>query len=167
MSLDLPAIAAEYTDLRARLLEEYPELADDPETLADTLEGLTQAHDVIGWMGRRALEADAAAASVKALARTYQDRAARHERRGDSLRAMALKLMQATGIRKVERPEITVSRALAPVSVLIPDEAAVPDEYCRIEKRPNKTVIKALLEQGGWVNFATLSEPRDTVRIKA
>lgn len=160
-----PAIVETYLGLKERLLADFPELLDDPDTLRDTLEGITDLHDIVGWLGRRALEAEADAATTKALARTYLDRADRREKRSARLRDTALRLMQAVELKRIDRPELTITRSATPAHVLIPDPAAVPDEYCRIEKKPMKPVIKRMLEAGEPVNWATLTEPGETLRI--
>lgn len=162
---DFGTLVETYLGLKDRLLADFPELVDDPDALRDTLEGISDLPDIVGWLGRKALEAEADAATVKALARTYQDRAERKEKRSARLRDTALRLMQAAGLTKIERPELTLSRTTTPANVLIPDPSAVPDEYCRIEKRPNKPVIKRLLESGASVNWATTTEPGETLRI--
>lgn len=161
----IPAAVERWHVEKEALLAAYPDLADDPDTLRDTLEGMTDVHDIIGRLGRKALEDEASAAASKALGRTYQDRAERQEKRAERLRSVMLNLMRACDLKRVDRPEMTISRQATPASVIIPDPSAVPDEYCRIEKKPNRTVIKRLLEGGERVNFATLSEPGETVRI--
>ena len=49
--------AREYVLKREALLLEYPELADDDETLLDTLDGCTTINEQLAAIAREALEA--------------------------------------------------------------------------------------------------------------
>lgn len=52
-----------------------------------------------------------------------------------------------------------------PEKVVI-DEDAVPDEYCRIKREPNKTAIKEMLQSGVQTNWARLERGEDKLTYK-
>lgn len=169
MTLNLPLVKEVFMRERDRLLAEYPELADDPDTLNDTLEGITGARDAVWLLVKKAREDEHAVETLTTLIAGYQDRLSRYGRRAKSARDAALRMMQAIGDTKIERPEATISRSRGKPRVIIPDEAAVPDTYCVVKRSPNRTLIGALLRNNSNPpNWATLSEPEDvlTVRVR-
>jgi hypothetical protein len=164
-----PAVAVEtYNALKERLLADFPELVDDPDTLRDTLEGISDVHEIVGWLGRRALEDEANAVVSKAVGRTYQDRGDRLERRSKRLKATMLQLMKATDLPRIDRPEMTITRSSTPERVIVTDVSIVPDMFVKTERTPKLNEIKAhlrALPENETVNWATLSEPGETLRI--
>ena len=169
MSINIPLVVETWHRERDLLLRDYPELADDPETLNDTLEGITGARDVVWLLVKKSREDQAACDALGRLISDYQDRQSRYDRRAQSARAAALRMMQTMGENKLERPEATILRSSSPAKILIPDGAAVPDAYCVVKRLPNLTMIGALLRNNpNPPNWATLSEPGEhlTVRVR-
>jgi hypothetical protein len=52
-------------------------------------------------------------------------------------------------------------------SVKCPSSDAVPDDFCKIERKPELTKIKKFLDEGNQVNWATVefSEPKITYKL--
>lgn len=169
MTLNLPLTIETWKRVRDQLLADFPELADDPETLNDTLEGVTGARDAVWRLVKKAREDEAAVEALVSLIASYTDRKARYDRRATAAREAALRMMQAIGDAKIERPEATISRSRGRPRVIIPDESAVPETFCVVKRTPNRSLIGSLLRDNtNPPNWATLSEPEDvlTVRVR-
>lgn len=146
---DLLAIeATKVALLRARLLELYPELGEDAQALADTLEGMTDFNDMVCAVIDSA-ENDAS--MVRALENRVNDMNCRMTRlmdREDRKRRAVGQAMEAAGVRKIEAPEFTISLRALPPKVLVTDETRIPSEFWeeKTVKTLNKTLLKEALE---------------------
>jgi hypothetical protein len=150
-------IAEEYRQQLDRLAE----LDLDPQTVADTIDGLQgdlqdKLRAIIGY----SLELDIAATGAADAAKRMQDRAKTLDARVASLRAYALQAMQATGLPGLETDEWTAKPAKRPPSVEITDAAALPPAFVRQPKTPSpaadKAAIAAALQSGAEVPGARL-----------
>lgn len=159
------AFAAEYQRQRESLLAQFPELADDAETLADTLDGITYAPDLIARLIRDAREDEASAEAVAGMARDMTDRRTRLTNRANRRREAALALMSALDLPKLERPDFTASIRSVPPKVEIIDETALPENLFKIVRSPDRTAIKDALQHGP-VAGASLSNGGQTLTIR-
>jgi hypothetical protein len=169
MSYATPAShIAEWQRVREMLLASFPELADDEQALADTLEGETGLTDAVAALIRAAREDEAYEEAGAKIAAEQRERAARFGHRAMKRREAALSLMQAAGLSKLERPDFTASVGHSRGKVVITDEAALPDAFFRISRSPNKTAVGDALKAGQEVPGALLSnaEPTLTVRTR-
>jgi len=150
------------------LIAEYPELADDEQLRADMLEGETSIDDVLTRIVRREREAQAFAGGIKSEMDDLASRLVRYERRGQAMRALAKRVLEAASLTKKELPIATLSIRNGQPKVIITDESAVPDAYCKVTRTPDKTRIKEAIAAGEAVPGAVLSngEPTLTVRCK-
>lgn len=149
------ALAELYSRYRTMLLAEHPEI--DPDTLADTMEGINNLPDIITNLVRASREDEASAAALKSMIDDMQERKARFEKRADKRRDMVRALMEAAELPKVERPDFTVSLRNNPPRVVITDDAVVPDQYCRISRLPNLNEIRSALKNNVIIPGASLS----------
>ncbi len=141
-------LVGEYTRNREALLAEFPELAEDPTTLADTLEGESALPDVISSLIRDARKDEALATALGSMLSESRDRKARLEHRASRRRSIALALMQSGGVPKLEAPDFTASiRAVTP-SVQVTDAEALPNGLYAVLRVPDKAKIKEALAQG-------------------
>ena len=141
----------------------------DEQLLADMLEAETGLYEFLITLMRRALiDDDAVVRGTEAIMADMKARRVRYELRIEAARTLAFKLMQQADVRKIELPIATLSIRAGQVRVVVTDEAAIPDEYCRIKREPNKPIIKEHIEQGINVPGAELSnaEPTLAVRVK-
>ncbi len=83
----------------------------------------------------------------------------------NGLRYDLRKLLEDSGVKSMETEMALITVKPAPVSVLIPDNEAVPEEFCRIKKEPDKTRIKEFLKHNKC-NWATLSDRDNTIQLK-
>lgn len=166
MNQMLPAAAVEeYRRQREALLVAYPELAEDDETLRDTLDGITNASDIIAAFIRQAREDEALGGSLGNMLRDMGERKARLMGRAARRREAAQRIMDACGIRKLEQPDFTASIRATPARVEIDDESALPSWATQAILVPNKTLIKKALESGE-VSGAHLSNGGETLSIR-
>lgn len=152
--------------VKAAILAEHPDLADDDEALFDTVDGLTDAADIVAAIVRQSREDVAAVEALKALIGQYQARAERIAKRAETRKTAALRMMQAMGVRKIERPEFTLSVAQTPPRVIVTDRMLLPDDYWRVKREPDLSLIRDVLKAGGVsVPGATLSNGGETLKV--
>ena len=76
------------------------------------------------------------------------------------------RLMQLVEMRSIEVPAGKITVASTPKKVIITDESLIPDEYIRIKREPNKTLIKSALDKKEFVSGAALSNGGTTIQIR-
>ena len=108
--------------LKQRLLSEYPE-ASTKKRLADTLEGITDLHEMIAAVIRSALVDEALHAGLRLRVDDMKERLSRLELRASKKRQLALEAMSEVGLTKLEQPDFTASaRAGSPALVVIAED---------------------------------------------
>ena len=125
MSLEFAAIA--YRTIRDRIRAEDPQI--DEQTLADTVEGLTDLHDIVAAIVRAALADEALATGLKGRIAEMQDRLDRLQDCAAKRRRIAKDVMVELDIKKITAPDFTVSVRPGMPSLLVFDEASVPSIY--------------------------------------
>lgn len=161
MRIDTAYIRRMADEIRAVLGDDF-----DDETFIDTLDGETNAVDLIGYLIRDREEAKSHAAACDNLARQYADRAKRLKARGDAMTKAMGDILDAMGERKVAHALGTVSRTRGRASVQIVDADAVPTQLCKVVKSPDKTAIKAQLDAGEEVPGAEMQTAPDGVSVR-
>lgn len=166
MNMNHTALVEQYQRLRAELLAEHPDLADDDQTLADSLEGATEITDTVTRYIRAALEnelfADALAERVKQMGERKSrllDLAARR-------RAIAQALMAAVGMDKLQQPDFTAGIRNVPPKVVETDPTLIPDKFWKITRSLDKVALKDALTSGDAVPGASLSNGSQTLSIR-
>jgi hypothetical protein len=117
--------------------------------------------DKAGHVACYVRELELEATSVMEVAENAKTRAKRLLTRADTIRDYLLCQMQATGIKKIADPRISLALKKTPPSVFIPTPESIPadDRFWRVipEKRePDKTAIKEALKAGGLVGDCEL-----------
>lgn len=140
----------------------------DAETFWDTLDGETDAMDLIGKLICQREDAKAHEAASKAVAQDYAARAKRLADKSKAISKVLGDILDATGQRKVIHPLGTVSRTAGRVSLKITDETAIPSQLTITTVKPDNAAIKSQLESGEVVPGAELVKGEDgvTVRVK-
>lgn len=154
-------------EARDRLIREEPDIIDDEKLLHDMLEGETgDAMDTLDALIRASIHAGSMADMGKTRAMEVRERASRYERRQETLRGVVFAALSALELTRHEQPDFTVSiRNLQP-SVVITDETALSDDLVRIERKPDKALIKAALTAGQIVPGAELSNAPQTLSVR-
>jgi Siphovirus Gp157 len=154
-----------YKAVKDRLRAEDPTL--DEQTLADTVEGLTDVHEILMAIIRAALADEALVTGLKTLIADMEDRRDRLQDRATKRRQIAKETMAELDIKKLQAPDFTASLRPGMPSLLVIDEAAVPSIYW--EPRPPKLDRVGLLtdlKQGSEVSGATLSNPEPVLSVR-
>jgi len=143
-------------------------VGDDEDCFLDTLDGETDAMDVLGKLIQERQEIQANEVAVKALAKTYQERAAKLNAKADAISQTIGHLLDAIGSKKVAHPLATVSRTKARQSVLVTNPEEIPTQLTKTKRSPDLAAIKEQLEAGEFVPGAEikLGNPGVTVRVK-
>lgn len=159
---ELPLIRRVTAQLRTMLGD------DDDVAFLDTLEGETNALEILDALIGGVQEADAMAEALRLQIDALSSRRARMVQRKDAFRSSILAVIDATGLQKIERPLATVSRRAGQPSVVITDAAAVPSQLCKTTVAPDLAAIKAQLAAGEAVPGAGLYPGPEilTVRVK-
>lgn len=148
------------------LVESYPELADDAGLRADMIEGETDLHRIASRLVLAKVDADAMAASIKAIRQDYADRQGRYEAKADAARQSLAEIMAIADLPKLELPEATVSRMAGKNSVEITNSRDLPQGFFEIERKPLKLAIKAALHAGENVPGARMVTGPDTITVR-
>src|SRR5690242_3282347 len=163
MSLEFAAI--NYQVIRTRLRAEDPQI--DEQTLADTVEGLTDLHEIITAIIRSALADEALATGLKGRIAEMQDRLERLQDRASKRRQIAKDVMVELEITKLSAPDFSVSIRPGLPALMVIDEAAVPSIYW--EPRAPKLKRQELLtdlKEGAEIEGVTLSNPEPILSVR-
>lgn len=149
-------------------IDANPELADDDQLRADMLEGELEIDRVLARLVRSEREAAAMAGACETQAQELTIRRDRFALRGKAYRAAMLNVMDAADLRKFELPQATLSVRGGQPSVVLTDEGAIPGDFIRVKKEPDRKAIKEALIAGLRVAGAALSNgaPSLTIRSK-
>ena len=165
--MNLHYATAHYRVIRDRVRQLDPAL--DEQTLADTVEGLTDLHEIVQAVIRSALADEALARGLKGRIAEMEDRLDRLQDRASKRRQIAKDVMVELDLKKITAPDFTVSIRPGLPALMVIDEAAVPKTYW--EPGPPRLKRQDLaqdLKNGEEVAGATLSNPEPilTVRTK-
>lgn len=141
---------------------------DDEPGFLDTLEGETDAMEIADYLIGGALDDDALAEAIKSEEAALSMRRKRVEDRAKAKRRAMLDLLDATGLKKMERPRATISRRAGSVRVEIDDESCVPTQLLTIKTTtsPDKEAIKAQIEAGSEVPGCSLVRGADGITLR-
>lgn len=147
-SIAVGASVNEYRLTKERLLAMFPDLAEDEQTLLDTLEGETSLQEQIVALMRSADNDRILVMGIKERIAELGERMNRLEARHDTKRELIASAMAAADLKKIEAPEWTISLRRIPPSVVIQNEDAIPEQFkkSRTLVSVDKTALKAALE---------------------
>lgn len=134
----------------------------DPQTVADTLEGMQgDIRDKLRAVIAFSLDQDVLATGTEDAAKRMADLAKARRARVQYLRDYALQTMQATGIAEVATDEWGAKLAKKPASVNVFDADKVPAVFMRTpepQSVPDKASIAAALKAGASVPGCELTQ---------
>src|SRR6516162_4042253 len=116
-----------YQVVRMHLLASMPEL--DDQTIADTLEGITDLHEMIAAVIRSALVDEALQAGLRTRLDEMRARLGRLAERGLMKRQLALEAMNEVGLKRLEQPDFTASVRVGLAALVVISEQAIPSDY--------------------------------------
>ena len=153
------------TQIRA-LVAANPELLEDEVLAADTLEGQTDALDLVDQILTSLAVNKAHAHGLKDHIEDMSNRLIRLQGRQDALRTLLQRILEESGLKRLERPAATLSLAKGPPKVMITDENLLAFEFLRIRQEPNKMKIKEALLAGDTVPGAQFSNSETQLTIR-
>lgn len=157
--------AAKYRALRDRLRTEDPQI--DEQTLADTVEGLTDLHEILIAIIRSALEDESLVAALKCRLADMQGRINRFQDRASKRRQIARDVMAELNLKKITAPDFTVSVRPGMPSLMVVNEEAVPSIYWRpSEPRLDRQELLNDLKEGADIEGVTLSNPEPVLSVR-
>jgi hypothetical protein len=157
--------AIQYQAIRDRVRAQDPDI--DDETLADTLEGLTDLHEILAAVVRAALTDEAIAAGLQQRIGAMEERLDRLRYRAAKRREIAREVMIQSEIKKVTAPDLTLVMRPGSPALVVTDEAAVPAEFWEPrEPRLNRQKLAAELKLGAEVQGVQLSNPQPVLTVR-
>jgi hypothetical protein len=143
----LDAAVVTRTNLRQQLLGTWPELAEDSDTLLDTLAGIDDFEEQVVAVMRQVAEREAYAKALGELMAGMHERKQRLENGAKWLRAAVLHAMQEAKVPRIKAADMSLSVSPGKPRLVIVDAAAVPDEFVKVERTPKKKEIAEWLDQ--------------------
>lgn len=161
----LTITATTYKTIRDRIRAHDPQI--DEQTLADTVEGLTDLHEILAAMLRAALADEAMATGLKCRISDMQGRLDRLQDRAAKRRQIAKDAMVELDLKKLAAPDFTASIRPGMPALVVLNEDAVPKTYWEPgEPRLRRQILAIDLKGGAEVAGATLSNPEPVLSVR-
>ena len=158
--------AIHYRAVRERIRAEDPDL--DEETLADTVEGLTNLHEIVAAIIRSALGDEVLVQGLKGRIGEMQNRLGRLEDRASKRRQIARDVMVESEIKKITAADFTVSIRPGSASLVVVDEAVIPPAFWEArEPRLNRQALLGELKSGAIIAGVQLSNPEPVLSVRS
>ena len=156
---------AAYRAVSERIRAEDPQI--DDQSLADTVEGLTDLHEILMAVIRAALADQALATGLEGRIGEMQARRNRLQDRAAKRRQIAKDVMVELNLKKLSAPDFTVSIRPGTPALMVIDEAAVPSIYWEPrEPRLNRQGLANDLKQGAEIAGVALSNPEPVLSVR-
>jgi hypothetical protein len=154
-----------YQAVKDRIRDDEKDI--DDQTLADTVEGLTDLHEILAAIIRSALTDEALATGLRGRIKEMQERLARLEERAGKRRQIAREAMLETAVKKVMAPDFTVSLRPGTPSLVVVDEAVILEAFWEPQApRLKRQELVGELKQGRAIQGAELSNPEPILERK-
>ena len=165
MVMPLSLQTGTYLRLRERILLDYPQA--DEQTLLDTLEGITDLHEMIAAVIRSALVDEALSAGLRGRLDDMKERLSRLDLRASKKREIALHAMSEVGLTKLEQPDFTAStRAGSPALVVISEQTIPPAYWLPQPPKLDRQGLLGELKRGAAIPGAELSNPKSVLMVR-
>jgi hypothetical protein len=163
MNLDFATIT--YRTIRDWVRAEDSQI--DEQTLADTVEGLTDLHEIVGAIIRAALADEALAMGLKSRVAEMGERQGRLQDRAAKRRQIVKNVMVELDIKKITAPDFTVSIRPGMPALLVLDEAVVPSIYWQPSApRLDRQGLLSELKGGAEIEGVALSNPEPVLSVR-
>jgi hypothetical protein len=157
--------AITYRAIRDRIRAEDPTI--DEQTLADTVEGLTDLPEIVTAIIRSALADEALATGLKSRIVDMQERLDRLQDRASKRRQIAKEVMFELDLKKITAPDFSVSIRSGLPSLMVIDEAAVPSIYWQPSApRLKRQELLTELKDGAQIEGVALSNPEPVLSVR-
>jgi hypothetical protein len=156
---------AAYRAVSERIRAEDPQI--DDQSLTDTVEGLTDLHEILTAIIRAALADQALATGLESRIGEMQARRDRLQDRAAKRRQIAKDVMVELDLKKLSAPDFTASIRPGTSALMVIDEAAVPSIYWEPrEPRLNRQGLVTDLKQGADIAGVVLSNPEPVLSVR-
>jgi hypothetical protein len=156
---------AAYRAVSERIRAEDPQI--DDQSLTDTVEGLTDLHEILTAIIRAALADQALATGLESRIGEMQARRDRLQDRAAKRRQIAKDVMVELDLKKLSAPDFTASIRSGTPALIVIDEAAVPSIYWEPrEPRLNRQGLANDLKQGAEIAGVALSNPEPVLSVR-
>ena len=163
--LALSIETSKFLRLKQRLMADYPRA--DEETLLDTLEGITNLHEMIAAVIRSALVDEALHAGLCCRMDDMKERLSRLETRAGKKRELALHAMSEVGLSKLEQPDFTAcTRAGSPSLLVVAEQTIPPDYWLPQPPKLDRQGLLGELKRGASIPGAELSNPKPILMVR-
>ncbi len=151
--------------LREQIRNEFPDI--DEETLADTLEGLTNLNEMLGAVVRSHLDDMAIVDALKSRVADMQDRLSRIGKRAEKKREIVTSVMEQAELKKLAEADFTVSLRASSAPLVVTEEGDVPEPFWKPQApKLDRLGLIAALKSGEQVPGAVLGNPRMAIAIR-
>ena len=135
--------------------------------MLDTLEGLTDLHEMIATVVLSQLEDLSLAGALRERIGDMQERLVRFEDRAEKKRHIVLSVLERAGIKKLIKPEFTVSLRQTPRPLVVIDEKEIPPELWVFQPaKLDRRRLADALKSGRAVAGATLGNGGLTLSMR-
>jgi hypothetical protein len=157
--------ANSYRVLRDRIKAQDPQI--DDETLADTVEGLTDIHEILSAVIRAALADEALAQGLKLRIAEMEERLARLRDRASKRRQIARDVMVELDLKKLNASDFTATVRDGMPSLVVLSEEAVPSIYWQpVAPKLKRQDLAQELKSGAEIPGVTLSNPEPVLSVR-
>ncbi len=156
---------ATYPSIRDRIRAEDPDI--DEQTLGDTVEGLTDVHEIIIAIIRSALADEALANGLRSRIDEMEERLGRLQDRATKRRQIVKDAMVHLDLKKLTAPDFLASIRIGSPCLAVIDEEAVPSIYWepgapRLKRQELLNELKA----GSEIEGVALSNPEPVLSVR-
>jgi hypothetical protein len=163
--MNLEFAATTYRAIRDRIRKQDPQF--DEQALADTVEGLTDLHEILAAVVRAVLADEAMATGLRCRISDMQGRLDRLQDRAAKRRQIAKDVMAELDLKKLTAPDFTASIRPGLPALVVLNEDAVPKTYWEPgEPRLRRQILASDLKGGVEVAGATLSNPEPVLSVR-
>ena len=154
-----------HRSFRASILAQIPDL--DAETLADTLEGISDLNEMLAELIRSALEDEALASGLSTRLADMKARLERFETRAERKRHLALRVMGEADIQKLMQPDFTASLKQGAPTLEVIDEAKVPAAYWKPQpSKLDRQGLLSALKAGVAIEGVGIAAPQTQLSVR-
>ena len=154
-----------YQIIKERLQATWLEI--DCETLRDTLEGITELHEMIAAVIRSALVDKALQAGLHFRVDEMKERLSRLELRATKKRQLALEAMTEVGLTKFEQPDFTASARSGSPALVVIAEDQIPEAYWLPQPpKLDRQMVLGELKRGIEIPGAQMCNPKPVLSVR-
>ncbi len=140
----------------------------DDDTLAELMASETDVRTLLVATIRAAMESDAMADAAKQRMENLAERRKRYETRRDELRGVAFAVMDVLEERKIEECDFTASIGKPRAGLIVTDEAEIPDDYWKTERKLDRAKLSEdVLKNGLVITGAMVANGIPTLTIRS